>query len=868
MKKNSISRRYELSGLALIVAASISLCGLGGINAGFVGFFLARFLRYFFGVGSWLAAIFLLWFGLRLAFRHQKAVFSLRSLSAGGLFAVLLAIYHYAVIPLGAEMAADSLVRGGGWIGGGLLSLSRNFFGGVGGIIFLGAGAIGTVLLMTSWSLASGADKTEKKARQGMAAAKETVEKVYRQAAPQVKRASACFYDQEKDGGIAAAVAPKDSGRSPADAAEKPSDGETAARAAKDPLDHVAQDLWVMSALRDKGAIEKGTPDKEGVAEDIEAAPVARQRLDAAAQQTVAKEAAELPLASPFDEAAAPVAPPPPAIYPSLEVEPVAAPPSLPLADGGPAEEKPAPMTAEPSLAEGHDVLAPSPAAPTAPPVTRQEAAADAVGAGGAAFGGEGSYSLPKVADILPQRARTKNMQLEQEIGENSRILTQTLANFHVKATVVNACHGPAVTRYEVEPAPGVKVSKITGLADDLALALAAFSVRIEPVPGKSVIGIEVPNKKLESVHLREVLESGAFVNAASKLTVGLGMDIGGQTILADLAKMPHLLVAGATGSGKSVCINTLITSILFKATPDEVKFILIDPKMVELSGYNDIPHLMAPVVTDAQKAAAVLNWSVREMENRYAKFAAAGVRNLAHYNQSAAEEEKMPAIVLIIDELADLMMVASHDVEDAICRLAQKARAAGLHLVLATQRPSVNVITGLIKANIPSRISFAVSSLTDSRTILDRGGAEKLLGNGDMLFSPVGSAKPLRLQGAFISDEEIGRLLDYIRSQGQKVEVNEDLVDFAENAVSEADTNEPAAPVDELLAPAVAWVMDSGQASTSGIQRRFRIGYTRAARLIDTMEELGIVGPNAGSKARDILLTREQAAEIVASIR
>ena len=377
-----------------------------------------------------------------------------------------------------------------------------------------------------------------------------------------------------------------------------------------------------------------------------------------------------------------------------------------------------------------------------------------------------------------------------------------------------------------------------------------------------------MPNKKLDGVQLRDVLEAEAFAAAPSKLTVGLGKDIGGQTILADLSKMPHLLVAGATGSGKSVCINTLITSILFKATPEEVKFILIDPKMVELSSYNDIPHLMVPVVTDAQKAASVLNWSVREMENRYAKFAQAGVRDLRHYNEAAAEEEKMPAIVIIIDELADLMMVASHDVEDAICRLAQKARAAGLHLVLATQRPSVNVITGLIKANIPSRISFAVSSITDSRTILDRGGAEKLLGNGDMLFSPVGAAKPLRVQGAFISDEEIERLIEYIRAQGQQTVPNEDLIDFTEKVADESAEKETnRAAVDELLAPAVDLVLSAGQASTSSVQRRFRIGYTRAARLIDTMEELKIIGPNVGSKPREILMTKEQVAELLASL-
>ncbi|MDY2684836.1 MAG: DNA translocase FtsK, partial [Selenomonadaceae bacterium] len=425
--------------------------------------------------------------------------------------------------------------------------------------------------------------------------------------------------------------------------------------------------------------------------------------------------------------------------------------------------------------------------------------------------------------------------------------------------------HGPAVTRYELEPAPGVKVSKITNLSEDIALALAATSVRIEPIPGKAAIGIEVPNSELEGVQLREVLENEAFARAKSKLTVGLGMDIGGQAIFADLAKMPHLLVAGATGSGKSVCINTLICSILFKAKPDEVKFILVDPKMVELSNYNGIPHLMVPVVTEAKKAASVLNWSVQEMENRYAKFAACNVRNMDTYNKKFPDE-KMPAIVIIIDELADLMMVAPHDVEDAICRLAQKARAAGIHMVLATQRPSVDVITGIIKANIPSRISFAVSSQIDSRTILDRSGAEKLLGKGDMLFYPVGASKPLRVQGAFISDDEVEKLLAFIRAQGQEMETNEEIVAFTERELQEKEEGEkkgaarkkPA--MDALLPDAVALIYSTGVASTSSVQRRFSIGYTHAARLIDTMQELGIVSGSNGSKPRDILMSADEA--------
>lgn len=465
-------------------------------------------------------------------------------------------------------------------------------------------------------------------------------------------------------------------------------------------------------------------------------------------------------------------------------------------------------------------------------------------------------YRLPSIT-LLGKSVKVKHAKQTKEITDNARLLEQTLENFNVSAKIINTCNGPSVTRYELEPAPGVKVSKIVNLADDIALNLAATGVRIEaPIPGKAAIGIEVPNKEISSVQLREVLESSLFQDAQSKLTVGLGKDIAGNAIVADLAKMPHMLVAGATGSGKSVCINTLITSILFKATPDEVKFVLIDPKMVELSNYNGIPHLMAPVVTDAKKAASALNWAVQEMERRYTVFATAGVRDISRYNQTI-DSNKLPSIVVIIDELADLMMVAPVDVEDAICRLAQKARAAGIHLVLATQRPSVDVITGIIKANVPSRISFAVSSQIDSRTILDMAGAEKLLGKGDMLYYPVGAPKPMRVQGAFISDHEVEELITFIKNQAQP-EYSEE-VTFADNNEDSNNSQDQLKYEDDLLETAVIMVLETGQASVSMLQRKFRIGYTRAARLIDTMEEMRIVGPNIGSKAREILMNSEQ---------
>ena len=467
----------------------------------------------------------------------------------------------------------------------------------------------------------------------------------------------------------------------------------------------------------------------------------------------------------------------------------------------------------------------------------------------------ESSYQLPPIS-LLKQSSNGRPSQLAKEISRNAQILEETLENFNVRAKVTDVSCGPSVTRYELEPAPGVKVSRIVNLSDDLALKLATSGIRIEaPIPGKAAIGIEVPNKEFIGVPFREIAESQTFQKASSKLTVGLGKDIAGQPVIADLGKMPHLLVAGATGSGKSVCINTLITSILFRARPDEVKFILIDPKMVEFAAYDGISHLMAPVVTDAKKAAGALNWAVREMERRYAMFAAESVRDISRFNE-VSTEPPLPAIVIIIDELADLMMVAPVDVEDAICRLAQKARAAGIHLILATQRPSVNVITGTIKANIPSRISFAVASQVDSRTILDMGGAEKLLGKGDMLYYPVGASKPKRVQGAFISDGEIAAVIQHIKEQ-DRVQKEEPVVfpDMIEKNTS----SDRASMEDELLEKAIFTVLETGQASASMLQRKFRIGYTRAGRLIDIMEEMKIVGPNAGSKAREILMTSQQ---------
>ncbi len=468
----------------------------------------------------------------------------------------------------------------------------------------------------------------------------------------------------------------------------------------------------------------------------------------------------------------------------------------------------------------------------------------------------DGNYQLPQVT-LLHKSLKMKNPRLNKDLADNVKILEEALASFGVKVKVTQVTQGPAITRYEAQPAPGVKVSKITNLADDIALSLASAHVRIEaPIPGKSVVGIEVPNKEVSMVHFREVLETTEFQGAASKLALCLGKDITGTPVIADLTKMPHLLIAGATGSGKSVCINTLIHSILFKARPDEVKFLLVDPKMVELANYNGIPHLIAPVVTDPRKAAGALKWIVTEMETRYELFAGAGVRDIVRYNflrtqEKSGEHPSLPYVVVIIDELADLMMVAPGDVEDAICRLAQMARAAGIHLIVATQRPSVDVITGIIKANIPSRIAFAVSSQTDSRTILDMNGAEKLLGRGDMLYYPMGASKPLRVQGCYLGDKEVENVVSFLQNQAKP--------EYQEIPNMDLGTIKKEEMEDEHFYDAAKLFIESGTASVSLLQRRLRIGYTRAARLMDFLEEKGVVGGYEGSKPREVLMTRGQ---------
>lgn len=484
-------------------------------------------------------------------------------------------------------------------------------------------------------------------------------------------------------------------------------------------------------------------------------------------------------------------------------------------------------------------------------------------------------YVFPPI-DLLKSASGKKSANTESQLRETANKLQQTLKTFGVNVTVTNISCGPAVTRYEIQPEMGVKVSKIVGLADDIKLNLAAADIRIEaPIPGKAAVGIEVPNKENVMVAFRELIESKEFQESKSKISFAVGKDISGKTKVTDIAKMPHLLIAGATGSGKSVCINTIIMSILYKADPSEVKLLMIDPKVVELSVYNGIPHLMIPVVTDPKKASGALHWAVTEMTDRYEKFAQANVREINGYNakvdsievpEATERPQKMPQIVIIVDELADLMMVASNDVEEAICRLAQLARAAGIHLVIATQRPSVNVITGLIKANMPSRIAFAVTSGVDSRTILDMNGAEKLLGKGDMLFDPQGAPKPIRVQGAFVSDEEVSDVVEYIKEHNGGAQYNDSvqqkmdsLQSSGGNSVSISDSDVSDDGKDAYFNDAAKIIVDKEKASIGMLQRYLKVGFNRAARIMDQLEEAGIVGPEEGTKPRTVLMNKEQ---------
>lgn len=853
-----------MKGIIVIGVAILALLGFFGFDLGIVGEILTGIFRYGFGFGGIIPCIAILWLGWRLLYQGKFMSITRRGLLITVFYLLAITMVPLCRVPVGDELATTALADQGGVVGGFLASFIRTMFGEVGSIIVVAVLMLCCGLLITRLSLGNGLRKAADKTQVGLDKAKEVaVEKV-----AVAKEVIEDWNEQRKE-----AAQRKAYDR------EKDTRYTDAAQNAVETLEN----RGVVAANDDYEVepIDTHTPSSWKELAELEARNRAAERLVQISEESGdAVDNGEIRTDSMDDE---------PKSMPAwlhnhdeehADIEEFDTDDSVEndaygTNESGPAEYSYQPTTIGP-LETNHAAIA------SAVPGTGAAASSVSAGAGMSSM----PLSVPSLASTAEDTAQvavSKDGQIHRtydkpyhfpsldilakgevgqnnsdEVAYNAMRLEDVLSSFGISAKVVNATQGPTVTRYEIEPAQGVKVSRIVNLTDDIALNLAAQHIRMEaPIPGKSAIGIEVPNTKTEAVHLRDVLDCSDFKEARGGIPVGLGKDIAGKPVITDLAKMPHLLVAGTTGSGKSVCVNTLISSILFSRKPEEVKLLLIDPKMVELSVYNGIPHLMAPVVTDMKKAAAVLRWAVREMEARYKAFAASGKRDIKSYNE-AHPKSAMPLIVLIIDELADLMMTAPDDIEESISRLAQMARAAGIHMVLATQRPSVNVITGSIKANVPSRISFAVGSQIDSRTILDMAGAEKLLGKGDMLFSPIGANKPIRVQGAFISDDEVEHLVEFVKQQ-REPEYDDTVTAEAEKEIAAQDNDEQDIYRDELLERAVNLVMESGQASVSMLQRRFRIGYTRAARLVDTMEDLKIVGPNMGSKAREILMSPEQ---------
>ena len=878
-KSQGFSLRSEVKGLIVIAFAVISLLGFFGFELGLVGQILTGIFRYGFGLGGIIPCLGVFWIGWRLLYKGTFISVTKRGVVMTLFFLFLLALVPLWRVPEGQELITTQLADQGGVVGGAIATFLRTLLGELGAIILDVFLLLAFGILITRLSLRSGLQKAADKTQVGLDVAKEV-------AAEKVAVAKEVFEDwneQRKEAAEQRKAYNREKDTRFADAADQALDTlekrgittdrdnfETSAVIDNEPMvDTVttvespkAPTSWKELAeieARNRAAeqlsnISKDAGDAKSYdADDFDQFSDASRSTGDDYVYTPDEDYTYTPDEGYTDESKSVEnnhEEQPEFTYQNTTIG------SLETNHAAIASAVPGTGAAASSVSAGAGISGMSLQVPSTISTTEDTAQVAVSKDGQIHRTYDRPYHFPSL-DIL---AKGKGSQSNgEEVAQNAMMLENVLSNFGITAKVVNATQGPTVTRYEIEPAPGVKVSRIVNLTDDIALNLAAQHIRMEaPIPGKSAIGIEVPNKTTEAVHLRDVLDCSDFKDARGGIPVGLGKDIAGKPVITDLAKMPHLLVAGTTGSGKSVCVNTLISSILFSRKPEEVKLLLIDPKMVELSIYNGIPHLMAPVVTDMKKAAAVLRWAVREMEARYKAFAASGKRDIKSYNE-AHPKAAMPLIVLIIDELADLMMTAPDDIEESISRLAQMARAAGIHMVLATQRPSVNVITGSIKANVPSRISFAVGSQIDSRTILDMAGAEKLLGKGDMLFAPIGANKPIRVQGAFISDDEVEHLVEFVKAQ-REPEYDDTVTQEAEKETEKESSEENDIYRDELLERAVNLVMESGQASVSMLQRRFRIGYTRAARLVDTMEDLKIVGPSMGSKAREILMSPEQA--------
>ena len=878
-KSQGFSLRSEVKGLIVIAFAVISLLGFFGFELGLVGQILTGIFRYGFGLGGIIPCLGVFWIGWRLLYKGTFISVTKRGVVMTLFFLFLLALVPLWRVPEGQELITTQLADQGGVVGGAIATFLRTLLGELGAIILDVFLLLAFGILITRLSLRSGLQKAADKTQVGLDVAKEVAaEKVavakevfedwneQRKEAAEQRKA----YNREKDTRFAEAAdqaldtlekrgitTDRDNFETSAVVDNEPMvDTVTTVESPKAPTSwkELAEIEARNRAAEQLANISEDAGDAKSYdADDFDQFSNASRSTGDDYVYTPDEDYTYTPDEGYTDESESVEnnhEEQPEFTYQNTTIGP------LETNHAAIASAVPGTGAAASSVSAGAGMSGMSLQVPSTISTTEDTAQVAVSKDGQIHRTYDRPYHFPSL-DIL---AKGKGSQSNgEEVAQNAMMLENVLSNFGITAKVVNATQGPTVTRYEIEPAPGVKVSRIVNLTDDIALNLAAQHIRMEaPIPGKSAIGIEVPNKTTEAVHLRDVLDCSDFKDARGGIPVGLGKDIAGKPVITDLAKMPHLLVAGTTGSGKSVCVNTLISSILFSRKPEEVKLLLIDPKMVELSIYNGIPHLMAPVVTDMKKAAAVLRWAVREMEARYKAFAASGKRDIKSYNE-AHPKAAMPLIVLIIDELADLMMTAPDDIEESISRLAQMARAAGIHMVLATQRPSVNVITGSIKANVPSRISFAVGSQIDSRTILDMAGAEKLLGKGDMLFAPIGANKPIRVQGAFISDDEVEHLVEFVKAQ-REPEYDDTVTQEAEKETEKESSEENDIYRDELLERAVNLVMESGQASVSMLQRRFRIGYTRAARLVDTMEDLKIVGPSMGSKAREILMSPEQA--------
>ena len=835
------TNRTEIKGLLVMAFAIVGLIGMMGVDTGTLGSVISGIFTYGFGLGGWAVALWLLYNGWCWLYKGKLASVTRKGLLYTVVLLVVMVQMVLWKVPAGDELATTALADNGGVIGGLFGMLFRKLLGDMGGIFVTAVIAILCILGVTRLSLRQGLHKAKDTASIGLEIAQEKASETATAIREQVhewkeewREERRKAYDREKDMRY-----PK--------IEDTTSDIESEAATDIVPEDDDSKSVTTVVELADHGDqsiadIATVEPMQSNTEVIMDPNPVEDYDEDSYIPELEPREDEVTDDFSSNDTSGD--------IYSSdVDEEPYGTESSTTLD----------PIT-PPSFLQTTNYVEPLVEVPTIE-TTKEDTAAVAVSTDGVARPRtiEKPYQYPPLTMLSQGKS---NPVTSEEVAHNAVLLEETLDNFGITAKVVNATQGPTVTRYELEPAKGTKVSRIMGLQDDLKMSLAAVDIRMEaPIPGKSAVGIEIPNKNVSAVHLRDVLDCEEFQQASGGIPVGLGKDIADMPVITDLAKMPHLLVAGSTGSGKSVCVNTLISSILFSRKPDEVKLILVDPKMVELSVYNGIPHLMLPVVTDMNKAAAVLRWAVREMDARYMTLATAGVRNVASYNKQNPTKA-MPLILIIIDELADLMMT-NPDVEESIDRLAAKARAAGIHMVLATQRPSVDVITGKIKANVPSRIAFTVATQIDSRTILDQAGAERLLGRGDMLFNPIGANKPIRIQGAFISDEEVEELIAFVKGQGQP-EYDEAMMAETDRGVETSDAVSTDEEQDELLERAVQIVLEQRSASASILQRRLRVGFSRAGRLIDTMQDMKIIGPPTNSsKGRDILMGEDQIREL-----